>query len=67
MTYVPWWRHLLGIPTAIAVLVVWLVLQPDNPWPPVVLVCVFIAGYAVLAGASYRRSRAQRHHQPNQR
>ncbi|HEV7653157.1 MAG TPA: hypothetical protein VGP36_00255 [Mycobacteriales bacterium] len=62
MTYMPWWRHLVGIPTAVAIGIVWFVVLRGSPWPPIVVIGLIVAGYLGLAVASYRagRRRSQR-------
>jgi Flp pilus assembly protein TadB len=58
VSYRPWWRQLLPVPSAIALLVVWLVVWPPrHVWIPIVLVGVVIAGYVALAVLSWRRDR----------
>lgn len=57
MTYIPWWRHLLGIPTAVAILFVWIIVLPGGPWPGVVVLGLVIAGDIAFAILSYRSSR----------
>jgi hypothetical protein len=65
VSYRPWWRQLLPVPSAIALLVVWLVVWPPRQvWIPIVLVGLVIAGDVALAVVSWRRDRRPERQRP---
>jgi hypothetical protein len=52
-----WWHHLVGVPGAILLMVLWLRAEPVHPWPGLIGPGVLLICYAALAIRSYRHGR----------